>query len=88
MKTRITAVWLALICATVLSWVLGTDHGLGSASDHRAASTAIISVAFTKVRFVGLYFMELRDAPLALRGVFEGYCIVVFAAVLGMYLAS
>lgn len=88
LKTRVTAVWFALICATIVSWVLGTDHGLGSEADHRAASAVILAVAFTKVRFVGLYFMELRDAPLALRGIFEGYCLVVFAAVLGMFLIA
>jgi hypothetical protein len=43
-------------------------------------------VAFIKVRFVGLYFMELRDAPHVLRGLFEGYCLVVCAMILGFYL--
>jgi predicted signal transduction protein with EAL and GGDEF domain len=85
LRTRATTVWFALIAATLVSWALGTDHGLG---DHRAASTVILLVAFTKIRFVGLYFMELRDAPIALRIIFEGYCIVVFAAVLGTYLAT
>ena len=34
------------------------------------------------------YFMELREAPVALRLIFEGYCAVVFVTVLGRYLAS
>jgi hypothetical protein len=85
LRTRATPVWFALIAATLVSWVLGTDHGL---DDARVASTAILLVAFTKVRFVGLYFMELRDSPTALRLIFEGYCVVVFAAVLGTYLAT
>jgi hypothetical protein len=33
-----------------------------------------------------LYFMELRETPAALRGLFEGYCIVVCTAVLGTFL--
>ena len=57
-------------------------------SSHRAASTLILAVAFTKVRLVGLYFMELREAPTVLRLIFEAYCVVVFAAMLGLYLAT
>jgi hypothetical protein len=85
LRTRATVVWLGLIAATLVSWALGTDHGF---DDHRAASTLIMLVAFTKVRFVGLYFMELRESPAALRLIFEGHCVVVSAAVLGYYLAT
>jgi heme/copper-type cytochrome/quinol oxidase subunit 4 len=86
--TRTTAVWALLILATVVSWWLGTDHGLGEGSDHRAASVAIVLVAFVKVRLVGLYFMELREAPTALRSLLEAYCLLVCAVVVGMYLAT
>jgi hypothetical protein len=84
-RTRATAVWFVLIAATALSWVLGTDH---SVDNHRLASTLILTVAFIKVRFVGLDFMELRDAPLPLRRVFEAYCAIVLTAVLVLYLAG
>jgi hypothetical protein len=84
-RTRATGVWFVLIAATAVSWVLGTDHGI---DNHRVASTAILTVAFMKVRFVGLDFMELRDAPLVLRRVFEAYCAVVLSAVLVLYLAG
>jgi hypothetical protein len=83
--TRTTAVWSALVLATVLSWWLGTDHGLGSDSDHTAATVVIFGVAMFKVRLVGLYFMELRGAHLALRGLFETYCLVVCAALMLTY---
>jgi hypothetical protein len=83
-----TVAWFVLILATLTSWRLGTDHGLGSDEDHELASVAIFLVAFVKVRLVGLYFMELREAPLPLRGIFEGYCAVVCAAVIGMYLLA
>jgi caa(3)-type oxidase subunit IV len=84
--TRTTAVWGVLILATVSSWWLGTDHGLGSGSDHRAATVVILTVALLKVRLVGLYFMELRGAHLALRILFEVYCAGVCAALLVGYL--
>jgi hypothetical protein len=84
-RTNATLVWFVLSALTVVSWALGTDHGFGGSS-HVPASLAIIAVAIFKVRLVGLYFMELRGAPLALRGIFEGYCTVLFGLLTGMFL--
>jgi caa(3)-type oxidase subunit IV len=84
LRTRLTLVWFLLIALTLVSWWLGTDHGFGS--DASAASVVVLAVAFMKARFVGLYFMELRDAPLVLRALFEAYCLVVLTVVLTMYL--
>jgi heme/copper-type cytochrome/quinol oxidase subunit 4 len=80
-----TYVWLLLVAATFASWWLGTDHGLDS---HTTATLAIMTVAFIKVRFVGLYFMELRDAPLPLRLAFESYVVLVLGVVAGFYLLA
>lgn len=82
---RATAVWFLLIGATLVSYALGTHHGVGTA---RLAGTLILLVAFTKAYLIGLYFMELRGAPTALRLIFTGYCGVVFAAVAGLYLVT
>lgn len=78
-------VWGILIAATLLSWYLGADHGI---HNHRVATTVILLVAFVKVRFVGLYFMELRDAPSRLRTLFEAHCLMVCTAMLTVYLAA
>ena len=85
LRSRISAVWSLLIGATLLSWWLGTDHGVG---DHTLATLVVIAVAFFKVRCVGLYFMELRHAPVALRLVFEAYVVVVCGVVVGLYLSG
>ncbi|MGY4103750.1 cytochrome C oxidase subunit IV family protein [Nocardia sp. R16R-3T] len=87
-RTRVTLVWLVLVSATVLSWWLGTEGGHRAGGSHALASVVIFLVAFVKVRFVGLYFMELRNAPLALRGLFEAYCLVACAVLVGMFLAA
>jgi uncharacterized membrane protein len=84
LKNRITLVWLLLIAATLVSWRVGTDHGLHA----HLATTIVVLVAFIKVRFIGLYFMELRGAPVPLRLIFEGYCAVVCGVVIIMYLAA
>jgi len=84
LKSRITLIWLILIAATLISWRVGTDGAVGA----HLATTIVLLVAFIKVRLVGLHFMELRYAPLALRLIFEAYCLVVCATLVIMYLAT
>jgi hypothetical protein len=79
-------VWALLTAATCLSWWLGAG-GHPAHVTETGVSVAVLVVAFVKIRLVGLYFMELKDAPLALRAIFEGYVVVVGGLVLGMYLA-
>ena len=84
-RSNASVAWAVLVSLTVISWALGTQHGFGGAN-HVPASLVIFLVAVFKLRLVGLYFMELREAPLALRGIFEGYCAVLVCLLVGMYL--
>ena len=84
-KTLPTAIWSFLLIATAISWFLGTDHGF-PADSHSLASVLILGVALIKVRLVGYYFMELRDAPELLRALFNLYCVVILAVLIGLYL--
>jgi caa(3)-type oxidase subunit IV len=77
-----TGVWLILLGATVLTAVLGLEQAGAS----RAVGLALLAVAFVKLRLVGLYFMELRTAPLPLRLLFEGYVAGVFIVLAGLYI--
>jgi hypothetical protein len=83
--TPASVAWVVLTSLTAISWALGTEHALGG-GDHVPASLVIIVVAAFKIRLIGLYFMELRQAPYALRGVFEAYCAVLAVLLSGMYL--
>ncbi|CDO90239.1 hypothetical protein AWC29_26645 [Mycobacterium triplex] len=83
LRTPATAVWVLLITATGVSWALGTQHGMHG---HQLASVIILLIAFVKVRLVGMYFMELREAPNVLRGLFEAYCLIVCALLLGVFI--
>lgn len=80
LRARYTVVWLVLVVATLASWAMGADHGVGS-----LVAVVVLGVAVIKIRFVGLDFMELRHAPVVLRGVFEAYCIVLWCILAGMY---
>ena len=46
----------------------------------------VLGIAMVKVRFVGLDFMELRNAPIPFRAIFELYCVALFLVLAGMYL--
>jgi hypothetical protein len=81
-RARISVVWLLLVVATLASW--GSARG----ADRRLATGAVLVLAFAKVRFIGLEFMELRSAPPALRLAFEVWLLVVCTALLGLYWRS
>ena len=49
---------------------------------------SVLVIAFIKVRFVGLEFMELRQAPLPLRLIFELWLILACATLLILYWLS
>lgn len=86
LRNKTTLVWAFLVLATALSWEFG--HGMGFGDDHRRATVAIMLVAFIKVRYVMLDFMEVRHAPVPLRVVFESWVVVVCSAILIFYLSG
>jgi hypothetical protein len=72
---------MALVAATLVSW--GFGHGWGL--DPQAAGIAVIIIAFVKIRYVILDFMELRTAPLGMRVAAEAWCIVVCSTLVLLY---
>jgi heme/copper-type cytochrome/quinol oxidase subunit 4 len=69
--------WVVLVVATVVTtWVLTAES-----IDRRLALVAIFSVAAWKVRLVMTDFIELREAPLAGRLIFEGWAVAVPLAI-------
>jgi len=78
-------VWLFLAAATVLSWWLGADHGLGSGE---AVIAVVLVIAFVKAWFVGQWFMELRTAPASLNAWFYAWLVACATAVVVLYLAG
>lgn len=78
---RVTKVWLALVVLTVLTtWGLSKD--LFSPA---VAVTGTFLIAATKVRFVMVDFMELRQAPLRVRVAFQGWIVAVVALILSFW---
>ncbi len=79
---RVTAIWLMLIAATLISWTMGQGDWLGSV---RRTSIAIILIAFLKIRYVILDFMHLRGAPLIMRIIAECWVVVVCTTIIAFY---
>ncbi|WP_273735240.1 cytochrome C oxidase subunit IV family protein [Mycolicibacterium septicum] len=78
LHARVTKVWLALIVLTVI-----TTWGLAKGMFGPAvAVTGILLIAALKVRLVMLDFMELRDAPVPVRIIFQGWILVVVTMIL------
>jgi hypothetical protein len=76
--------WVVLVAATLVSWWVGTDHGL---SDKTAACALLLVVALGKVYLIGMQFMELQHADIRLRRGFQVYCAVVCVGLVGMLVA-
>lgn len=79
--TPATAVWLALMLATCAS-----TWWLKSATAAPFVATALIMlIAAVKVRLVIIHFMELGNAPLRWRFLFEAWVVAVSAIILAGY---
>ena len=80
-KTPAGISWAALVVLTLISYWVGTDHGL---TNKDAACAALLAVAIGKVYLIGSEFMELRHADLRLLRAFQGYCAVLAVGLIGM----
>ena len=86
LRSRITVFWAALVAATCLSWESAGQLGqLAWAGDPRVSGALVLAIAFVKVRWILLEFMELRDAPRPIRGVAEAWAALVCAGLIGLY---
>jgi Prokaryotic Cytochrome C oxidase subunit IV len=82
-RNRAGLSWLIMIAATLVSFALGVDHGHGA-----LVVLLVLGIAAVKIRLVGLDFMELRRAPIALRAAFEIYCVTLWVALSALYVWS
>ena len=81
LKTPAGISWAALVVLTLISYWVGTDHGLNNKD---AACAALLAVAIGKVYLIGSEFMELRHADPRLLRAFQGYCAVLGVGLIGL----
>jgi hypothetical protein len=75
---RATGIWLLLLVITAASGWLGSGHAI---RDDRYVGAAIVALAFVKIRFVILDFMEIRHAPLLMRLACEAWVVILGATI-------
>jgi cytochrome c oxidase subunit IV len=80
MQLAVTRVWLVLIAAAVLSWMV-SEHSAAV----KVATSAVVLIAALKVRLIVIHFMELRWRPRPWRILFELWILGVVAIILGGY---
>lgn len=81
---RLMIVWFALVAATALASLLGSDTGSNFASP-KHASAIIITIAFIKVRFVISEFMEVRCAPRLMQVLADIWLVTICALLIWLY---
>jgi hypothetical protein len=85
-RRAITVAWLALSAITVISWWLAPGHSEGHAGPSIPITVAAILLGFVKCRIIIGFFMEVRTAPPWLRHSTDAWLVVLWTAVLVIYL--
>jgi heme/copper-type cytochrome/quinol oxidase subunit 4 len=84
LRNPVSIVWIVLMVGTCIStWVLSTEAFVPV-----VATVGVFVIAAVKIHFVMSYFMELRDAPVRVRLVFEAWIVAAVGVILGIYLAT
>jgi hypothetical protein len=83
---RTTVVWVCLMGATCLTWLLGTGRLSVNHESLQVLVALALLIAFLKIYFIGGEFMELRGAPTQLRVAFTVWVLGVAATATGLYL--
>jgi hypothetical protein len=85
-KNRLTVVWAILAGLTLVSWALAPGHGSGAVSASVPITVVVLAMALIKSRLIIGEFMEVRTAPSWLRLATDAWLVVLFGAVLAIYL--
>ena len=82
----ITYVWILVSAIAIVSWFLGPAHTHGPVAASAPITITLLAMAFIKARLIIGYFMEVRTAPVWLRLATDAWLVVLWGAVLAIYL--
>lgn len=84
LNKRLLLVWVVLALLT-LGYLL-IDHSAGdSARANAVITSSVIVIALLKVRIIFREFMEVREAPAALRRLTDAWVVLIGVAMFGCY---
>jgi hypothetical protein len=81
-----TITWIVLCAVTIGTWWLSPAHSGVEAVASVSISVAVVVLGFIKGRLIIRYFMEVGTAPRWLRLATDGWLLVLWTAVLVIYL--
>jgi len=67
---------------------LKPSRGVTGDTGRTVATTLVLAIAFAKVRYIGLWFMELRTAPATLRPAFSAWVVLTWGVLIILYLTA
>jgi heme/copper-type cytochrome/quinol oxidase subunit 4 len=76
-------VWILLVAATLISWVV-TEDTIAA----KFGATAVVLIAAFKINLVVSHFMELKWQPRPFRIVISGWLTLVTTIIIGGYWAA
>jgi heme/copper-type cytochrome/quinol oxidase subunit 4 len=86
LRSPLTLVWALLTAVTVVSWLTARDGGSAHVRD-ATVTVVVLLLAAVKAHLVLWHFMEVRTAPRWLQVTTTAWVVVLFAALLGGYIA-
>ncbi len=81
-RDKLFLVLVALLCITLLSWLLISSVNL----EEKSLGVMILLLAFFKVRLIAIHFMETAKAQRLVRIAFETWGVVVGGMIIFGYL--
>lgn len=84
--TKETIAWLVLAGLTALAWFGGNEYAVVSHVYYQRITIGLIVLAFFKIRLVVMYFMEIGNAPLPLKALFEVWIVAVPTVMITLFL--
>lgn len=78
--------WLALLAATAVTWLLGEAGWVDAA--HAWPVLLVFGLALAKGLIIALDFLELRHAPAVWRRFIVGWLVVTLGAILTLHFAA
>jgi hypothetical protein len=88
LSERLFVVWLALIAVTLISAQIGGTNGLAGTHHGAAVTIAVLAIAFAKVAIVMFTYMDVRQAPRALKIVATTWLVVVLSVLVTVYVGA
>jgi hypothetical protein len=85
LRDRLFVAWALLVGATLVSAAIGAFVPPAGIDRRAAVTAAVLAIAFVKAGVVMFTYMDVRGAPLALRGLCAAWLAIVYAGLLAAY---